>query len=433
MAATVSSVEINSPAEKMGIKKGDTIIAIGGENLVDAIDYAYLTATRRISIDIIRNGTCLTLNGTKDETQPLGLVFEGDLTARRQCINNCAFCFVAQLPEGMRESLYFKDDDWRLSLMMGNYITLTNVSDAEMQRIVRRHASPLYISVHDTDGPSRARLMDSPRAANILAQLTFLAQNDIAFHCQIVLCPGFNDGAHLTKTLNDLAALYPHAQSVAIVPVGLTRHRKGLTHLDPVDTQAALSALEIIHACQQGMLDKHGTRFCFASDEMYLAARAPVPSYEEYEDFVQIENGVGLLRILEEDYLYWHEQPHEPPRPRKLVIATGVSAYAFLKDMIGDEPFPGVHVQFIPITNTFFGPRITVSGLMTGQDLLAQLKNIAADELLLPSSCLNAEGDLFLDDMTFADFKSAMHLPVTITGGDGRTLNEALLGAKYQS
>jgi putative radical SAM enzyme (TIGR03279 family) len=428
MAAIIESVEANSPAALSGLLPGDEITQINGEPLIDSIDYAYLTANRQIVVTFQRLGARRTLRIAKRPEEPLGLNFTQSLTIRTTCANRCVFCFVDQMPEGMRPSLYFKDDDWRLSLMMGNYITLTNISESNFNRIIKRHVSPLYISVHVTDPERRAEMMRNPNAAHIKEQLRKLYENGIEFHCQIVLCPGFNDGIYLSQTLQDLMALYPMARSVAVVPVGLTRYRSSLAPLAPVSRRDAVGALSIIQEKQRYMFKKYGTRFVFASDELYGLADMPVPAYEEYEDFEQIENGVGLLRRLEEDYTYWHDEARASAAKRTVAFVTGVAAYPFLRQMVGEEPFPGVHVKYIKVINRFFGELITVSGLLTGQDIAAALKDVRADEILLPASCLNAEGDLFLDDMTFSDMQAQIPIPIHVPASDGRALVEALLG-----
>lgn len=300
----ITSVDAGSPAERAGICDGERLVAINGERVADVIDYEYLTAEKRLKLTVSdADGAPRSVVIQKDDYEPLGLSFQTSLMDTvRACKNRCVFCFVDQMPKGVRTSLSFKDDDWRLSFIMGNYVTLTNLSDAEFDRIIKRRVSPLFVSVHTTDPDLRVRLMANPTAGRIMERLTALHKAGLRFHAQVVLCPDLNDGAALVNTVRDLASLAPSCESLAIVPVGLTRFRESLTPLRPFDKDAAALLIDEIEGFQRVYLKRLGTRFVFLSDEWYLLAERPLPSYEAYEDFLQIENGVGLIRLFEHDF-----------------------------------------------------------------------------------------------------------------------------------
>ena len=311
MSVRIYAVTAGSPADKAGILPDDRIISINDVPVLDEIDYQSLSAGKYLKIQIEHNGTVTDVIVRKPEWDPLGLCLdETEAMKPRHCRNRCLFCFVDQLPQGMRETLYVKDDDWRLSLMMGNYVTLTNVSENEFIRILERKASPLYISVHATDPDIRCYMLRNKNAGCLMDRLKRLKEHGLQFHCQVVLCPGVNDGDVLNRTIDDLASLYPAAQSMAVVPVGLTKHRKGLTDLKGFDTASAKLFLAHIHERQHQFLRDLGTRFVYPSDEFYCICNEPIPENEEYEDYPQIENGVGMLRLLEQECLCsWKVRP----------------------------------------------------------------------------------------------------------------------------
>ncbi len=300
MAFTITGVAEKSIADEVGIRPGDKITHLGGELLIDYIDYLYFTSGDYLTVTVEKpDGEILEAEIEKDPEESLGITFEGDgFGKKRACRNKCVFCFIDQLPKGMRESLYFKDDDWRMSFVMGNYITLTNISDDEFERILRRKTSPLYISVHATDEETRSYLLGQNSGTDILKKLQRLKDAGIHFECQAVLVGGINDGAVLEKTISDLEMFYPYAESLALVPLGLTGHRENLAKLEPMSRECARGILDILDRWQKHFLEKYGTRFVFGADELYLKAERPLPAYEEYEDFAQAEDGVGLLRGL---------------------------------------------------------------------------------------------------------------------------------------
>ena len=425
MSHIIDGVKPRSVAARHGIRAGDELISLNGEELKDDIDYQALSSRSRVDVRIRRNGEEKLFQLLKAREAPLGLRIDSLRCVPRACRNKCVFCFIDQMPKGMRDTLYVKDDDWRLSLMMGNYITLTNVDDAEFDRILRRKASPLYISVHTTDPALRVKMMSNPRAAGILDRLTRLKEAGLCFHCQIVLCPGWNDGEALERTLTDLSSLWPAARSAALVPVGLTKHREGLTPLVPFDRESAGRVIAQAEAWQKTLLERLGTRFVFPADEMYCIAGLSLPEDADYEDHPQIENGVGLLRSFENALKKAREEDETPfTVPRRLMIACGTSVAPLMRVWMERYAPAGVKVTVRPVRNTFFGETVTVTGLLTGGDLAAQLSDAAeyADELLLCENTLRAEQDRFLDDMTLAELRERLPLPLRIVPNRGDAL-----------
>ena len=435
MAHTIAAVEPDGIAEQCGLRPGDTLLSINGEPVLDQVDYQYLTAGERLVLEVRRGAEIEEIHLEKDADEPLGLTFASSLMARpRMCANRCVFCFVDQMPEGMRASLYVKDDDWRLSLMMGNYITLTNLSDREFARIIARRASPLYISVHAMEPGLRARMMGNPRAARLQEQLRRLARHGISFHCPVVLCPGINDGAALDATLEALAALHPAARSVALVPVGLTGHREGLCPLTPYDAASAAALLAQAHAWQEAFWARLGTRFVFAADEFYALSGQPLPPEEAYEDYPQLENGVGLLRSFREAFYGARAlAAQETAVPRRVLVATGVSAAPYLRALVSHAAPAGVQARVLAVENRFFGGHVTVAGLLTGSDLLHALAGEEADEILISQAMLRREDALFLDDMPLDALRARLGVAVHAVPCDGADFFYALLGEQYQT
>ncbi len=430
MATRITHVAPGSIADRLGLRAGDMLIRIAGEPVIDQIDYQALTASERFGIELTRGGEPLTLQVRKADWEPLGITLDQDVMARpRPCQNHCVFCFIDQMPPGMRETLYVKDDDWRLSLMMGNYITMTNMTDAEFDRVLRRRVSPLYISVHATDPEVRTRMLRNPRAADLMPRLRKLKETGIRFHCQIVLCPGWNDGPVLERTLRDLAELWPAARSAALVPVGLTRFREKLEPLRGYDRDSAAALLDRAEPLRREFLERLGTRFAFPSDEFYCLSGRDLPPDEAYEDYPQIENGVGMLRQFETDLRYAAEEdPVAETALRTLLIACGTSVAPVMRRWSEDLAPRGTKVTVQPILNRFFGETITVSGLITGGDLADQVKEAVADAILIPANMLRAEGDLFLDDMTLRDVQARIRSPLRVVENTGEALWRALSG-----
>ena len=414
-----------------GLRAGDMILTIGGEKVIDEIDYQALTAERRMDI-LVRHpdGREEHIRFVKEDWEPLGLRMDESLVCKpRECANRCVFCFVDQMRPGLRDTLYVRDDDWRLSLMMGNYITLTNLSDAEFDRIIRRKASPLYISVHSTEMDLRKKLMRSPRSVLLMDQLTRLARAGIKYHCQVVLVPGWNDGPHLDRTIADLEKLRPNVLSVALVPVGLTRFREGLEKLRPYTRQEAALVLDQAERWQRRFLDQQGTRLVYPADEFYCIAGRDVPPDEAYEDYCQIENGVGMLRRFEEEMRIARRLDDDPRgKKRRVLLACGVSVAPFMEKWVRTYGPADVSVTVQPIINHFFGETVTVTGLLTGQDLTEQLAGADTDEILLSAGVIRAEGDLLLDDMTVETLRQRLPAPLTLVSSGGDALYDALKG-----
>ena len=429
MPSVITHVQPGSIAAKIGLRAGDRLDKIAGEPVIDQIDYQALTAQARFDMDVTHpDGTAQTLHVRKQDWEPLGLTLDQSIVSSpRPCRNHCVFCFIDQMPPNMRQTLYVKDDDWRLSLMMGNYITMTNIDDAEFDRIIRRRVSPLFISVHTTDPELRVKMLRNPRAAQIMDRLRQLRDSGIRYHCQVVLCPGWNDGDALLRTLDDLRGLYPAAQSVALVPIGLTKFRDGLPYIKPYDAEMARAVIEQALPIQQRCLEEIGTRFVFPADEFYCLSGLPLPEDEAYEDYPQIENGVGMLRMFETDLRFAAEDdPVDETPPRRLVIATGTSVAPFLQRLADQYAPKGTTVIVKPIINHFFGESVTVAGLITGRDLVEQCRDVQADEILIVRSMIRAEGDLFLDDMSVEEARRALPAPLRITEASGEDFWRAI-------
>ena len=434
MAFKITKVYKNTPADKAGFSAGDTLTHLGGEPLKDNIDFLYFSANQVVPYTIKKpDGRIVFGELKKKDYEELGIEFEGDgFGKKRSCCNNCMFCFVDQLPKNMRETLYFKDDDWRMSFVMGNYVTLSNVTDKEFERILRRKVSPLYISVHATDPEVRKNLIRNQKIFDILPRLKRLYENKQRFNCQAVLCPGINDGTVLEKTISDLYSLKPYASSFAVVPVGLTKHRNGLCNLEIYTKEEARAVIKIVEKWQKKSLEESKTRFVFASDEFYLRAELPFPSYEEYEEFEQLEDGVGLTAMLIHDVNMAIDMADskavEPGR--KLSFACGVDIASTLVGIAKkcEEKF-GVKINVYPIVNDFFGHTVTVSGLITGGDLISQLtgKDLGK-RLLISDSMLRDRKNVFLDDITLEQICGILKVDICPIS-DGYELIDAVIGA----
>ena len=434
----IRRVDQNSPAQRAGLQVGETLLAVNGNRVVDVLDYKFYTYDPVLELRLrTPRGEERTVSVSKEEGEDLGLEFETYLMDRaRSCANNCIFCFVDQMPKGMRKSLYFKDDDARLSFLMGNYLTLTNLSQREIQRIIDLRISPINISVHATDPAVREEMLKNRRAGEVLEVMTCLAQAKIRMNCQIVACPGINDGAVLDRTLRDLSALAPAVESVAIVPVGVTRFREGLYPLHPYTAEQAGGVIDQVEAFGREFLARTGTRFAWCSDEFYLIAGRPLPEKAEYEDMNQLENGVGMLRLLlSQAQMALEDEMDAPLTP--FSVATGVSAAPFIQEILqaAREKYPELEGWVYPIRNEFFGETITVSGLITGQDLEKQLAGKPLGQrLLIPSNMLRAGERVFLDDVTVEQLEQALGVPVVpVESESGFDLVDAMLGLEVDS
>lgn len=431
MSTAITHVQPGSIAQRLGLAAGDKLVSIAGEPIIDQIDYQALTAQERFDMMVEdAGGQTRTVHVRKEDWEPLGLTLDQTIVSKpRPCRNHCVFCFIDQMPPGMRKTLYVKDDDWRLSLMMGNYITMTNIDDHELDRIIRRKVSPLFVSVQCTDPDMRVKLLRNPNAAKIMDNLRLLKSNGIRFHAQMVLCPGWNDGEILKKSLEDLETLRPAVQSIALVPIGLTKFRDGLPYIKPYNKQMAIDLIESVKPYQERFLREIGTRLVFPADEFYCLSGLPLPTDEEYEDYPQIENGVGMLRMFETDLEYAVEDlPMTETPPRRICIATGTSVAPFLRELANKHAPRGTTVEVRPIVNKFFGESVTVTGLITGQDLVAQCQDVQADEILIVRSMIRAEGDLFLDNMSVDEVRSKLPCPLKITESSGEGFWRAISG-----
>ncbi|MDI6631293.1 MAG: DUF512 domain-containing protein [Bacillota bacterium] len=431
----IESVEQGSAAAAVGLQPGDLLTAIGGTPVRDVIDYYFLLGTAEPVLTVRRGEQEFDVS-VKDEGGPgLGVSFAEPFDRIHRCTNRCLFCFVDQQPPGLRQSLNFKDDDYRLSFWEGNFITLTNCTVKDLHRIVSQRLSPLYVSVHTTNLELRARIMGNPRAAKIGEQLRTLAAGGITMHTQVVLCPGLNDGEELTRTVNDLAGLYPAVRSVAIVPVGLTRHRQGLYPLRPVSPAGAARVLEQVAGWQRQYRQGCGSRIIFAADEFYLRAGKAVPPAKEYEGFPQLENGVGLVRRFLDAWKQVEKRLPSRIPPRRAVLVTGALARAVLGPVVARlNLVEGMQVTLLPVANRFFGTTVTVAGLLTGRDIRAALKKSLKglpqpDLVVVPATALK-DRHVFLDDTTCSDLAAAVGCPV-IPAAEPREL-VAALGVKLE-
>ena len=431
----VCAVTAHSPAHRAGVRVGETLTHVNGKPIVDVLDYKFYTYDPRLELTLKDpEGNERTVRLRKMEGEDLGLEFETYLMDRaRSCANNCIFCFVDQLPPGMRKTLYFKDDDARLSFLMGNYITLTNLSDREVQRIIDLRVSPINISVHTTDRELRAMMLGHKNAGRGIDIMEKLAAANITMNCQIVSCPGINDGPALDKTMNDLAGMYPAVNSVSVVPVGVTKFREGLHPIQPYTQQQAAAVVEQVERFAAKHKAQHGTSLVWCSDEFYLIAGKELPDEDYFEEFTQLDNGVGMLRLLQSEFIraldLLDEEEIEGATP--FSIATGVSAAPFLRQIVdmAREKCGKIKADVYPIRNDFFGHTIVVAGLVTGGDLIAQLRGKKLGERLLISASMLRSGErVFLDDVTLDDVERELGVPVIPVAQDGYELCDAIFG-----
>lgn len=435
MAVKITGIEKGSYAEMLGIEAGDTLVAINGQEIRDVLDFRFYETNSRLELTVKDStGKEAVLKLRKGQYDAIGLEFESYLMDKeRSCRNKCIFCFIDQLPKGMRETLYFKDDDSRLSFLFGNYITLTNIDESEIDRIIEMHISPINISVHTMNPELRCKMMNNRFAGDVLRYIKKLADAGIMLNCQLVLCPGINDGEELKFSLEELSKLGESIQSVACVPVGLTRYREGLYPLEAYNEKTAAEVIDIITEYGDIMKDKTGTRVFYPSDEFYIIAGRELPELEFYEDFPQIENGVGLIRNLEDEVDFALEElsEEELETKRSVSMIVGTSVYPFMEkivDMIRDKA-PGIKVKVVPVKNEFFGGKIDVTGLITGSDIIRTLKNTEiGEELLIPSVMLKADEDIFLDDVTLEGLGEELGVKVTKSGSTGSDLVNSVLG-----
>lgn len=432
----VEKVMPGSIAEELEIEAGDVLVEINGNKIEDIFDYQYYTQDEYIEVLIRKpSGEEWLLEIDKEYDEDLGITFEnGLMDDYRSCHNKCIFCFIDQMPKGMRDTLYFKDDDSRLSFLQGNYVTLTNMSDEDVDRIIKYNLSPINVSFQTTNPELRCRMLNNRFAGQALEKAWKLAQAGIIMNGQIVLCKGVNDGEELERSIRDLSNYLPNLESVSVVPVGLSKYREGLYPLEPFTKKDAKQVLEVIHKWQDKLYPEYGLHFIHASDEWYILAEEELPEEERYDGYLQLENGVGMLRLLTDEFqdafaeLKITKGVQIPER--ELSIATGRLAYRFIDDMAKQlmEQYPQLKIHIYPIRNDFFGEMITVSGLLTGQDLLAQLKGqVLGEKLLLPQNVLKSGEAVFLDDMTLPELEKALQVPIDIVKSSGQDFLDAII------
>lgn len=438
----VKTVLKGSIAEEMEIAAGDALLSINGEEITDIFDYQYLIQDEYIEALVKKaDGEEWLLEIDKEYEEDLGIEFEnGLMDDYRSCHNKCIFCFIDQMPEGMRDTLYFKDDDSRLSFLQGNYVTLTNMSDYDIDRIVKYHLSPINISFQTTNPELRCKMLNNRFAGEALKKVDKLYEAGIVMNGQIVLCKGVNDGEELERSISDLIRYLPFLESVSVVPVGLSKYREGLYPLTSFGKEDAGEVLRIIHGWQEKLYAEHGLHFIHASDEWYILAEEELPEEERYDGYLQLENGVGMLRLLLNEF---EEALHDIDAAgeegvcdsviRRLSLATGKLAYPYIRRMAEriEEAFPYVKLYVYQIKNEFFGEKITVSGLLTGQDIKKQLiGRPLGEKLLLPQNVLRSGEQVFLDDMLVEDLEKALQVKIDIVKSSGRDFIDAILNSR---
>ena len=431
----IKQIDPRSPAHRAGVRVGEKLLEINGNPLVDVLDYKFYSYDPRLMLKLESpEGAVRTVAIRKREGEDLGLEFETYLMDRaRSCANSCIFCFVDQMPPGMRPSLYFKDDDTRLSFLMGNYLTLTNLSQREVQRIIDLRISPINVSVHTTDPRLRVEMLKNKRAGESIEIMRRFARHRITMNCQIVSCPGINDGPALDRTLGELGEMFPAVNSISVVPVGVTKFREGLYPLRPYTPQEAGAVVDQVEAFARAHRGRQGTALAWCSDEFYLLARRPLPPEEYYEEFTQLDNGVGMLRLLQSEFRRGLDllEPPELEGAAPFSIATGVSAAPFLQELVdmAREKCGKIQGRVYAIENRFFGETIVVAGLVTGRDLIGQLRGRELGRrLLIPGNMLRSGERVFLDDVSLDDVERELGVPVVPVAQDGYELCDAMCG-----
>lgn len=436
MAVLINGVQKGSIAEKKKICKGDRLISINGNEINDVLDYRFYINEIKLILSLeTAEGKSKLVMIKKDEFEDIGLEFETYLMDKqRSCKNKCIFCFIDQLPKGLRKSLYFKDDDSRLSFLFGNYITLTNITDSEVERIIRMHISPVNISVQTMNPELRVKMMANPKAGESLKYLRRFADAGIAINTQLVLCPGINDGKELEFSLNELSKLYPAVQSIAAVPVGLSDHRDGLYPLEPYSEKTAGETIDIIDRFNEKFRAEHGEIIAYAADEFYLKANREMPDEEYYNDFPQLENGVGMWALLKSEFENALAECETERLDRSVTAVTGKAAYPLISSLAkkAEEKIKGLKVNVVAAENRLLGSMITVSGLLCGEDIAAAVSGLdLGDELIIPPNCLRNEGDMFLDDMTVEELSKKLGIRIIQNGPGGEDLLNAFTGGIY--
>lgn len=432
VSVKIYSVEEKSYADKKGIKAGDTLISVNGNEINDVLDYRFYLTDEKLHLVLkTPEGKLKAVLIRKSEEEDIGLEFETYLMDKQHsCKNKCIFCFIDQLPDGLRDSLYFKDDDSRLSFLFGNYVTLTNLDDAEVDRIIKMHISPVNISVHTMNPELRVKMMANPHAGESLKYIGKFAGAGIEINAQLVLCPGINDGKELEYSLRELFKFYPAIKSVACVPVGLTKHRKGLYPLEAYNKETAGEVIDTVDRLNEEFRAENGVKLAYASDEFYLCAGRKMPSSDYYDDFPQLENGVGMWSLLRDEFYEALEECELTHTDRSVTMVTGYAAFPLIDELAkaAAEKIKGLKAEVIPVKNNLFGESITVSGLITGGDIITALEGVTlGDELIIPPNCLRSEGDMFLDNMTVDELSERLGVKVRQNNPGGYDLLDAML------
>ena len=432
----ISYVAPNSLANRAGLLPKDKVLKVNGHEIHDILEYRYLASDQEVVLEVLKANGSTEIITIESDYEDLGIEFsEALIDEAKSCKNKCIFCFIDQLPKGMRETVYFKDDDTRLSFLQGNYVTLTNVSDEELSRIVSMHISPINISVHTTNPELRVKMLKNPNAAKIFEIMKMLAAHGISMNCQIVLCPDYNDKAELDRTICDLESLYPYVMSCSVVPVGLTKCREGLCNITPFNAYSSLETVRQIEGYQKKFRKKYGINLIYAADEFYINAKLPIPKASEYDGFPQIENGVGLIASMQEEFDEAVKLIQPRKYPRNVAIATGEIAYDFIKSLADrlTDICDGLKITVFPVKNEFFGGGVTVSGLITASDILRAVPDASGfDEFFITECMLRNGDDVFLDDISLSELSKRLGVKITPTQNDGYAFIENILDTQLE-
>ncbi len=428
----IIKIEKNSIAEELGIEPGDVLESINSQPVTDVFDYRFIIQNEYIKLGIKKkSGQVAVYEIEKDEACDLGIVFESGLMDKaKSCANKCIFCFIDQLPKNMRQTLYFKDDDSRLSFLSGNYVTLTNMSEVDLDRIIYYHLSPINISIHTTDPELRVFMLKNPKAANVLEQMERLNSAGIQMNFQIVLVKGVNDKERLDKTIADLVKYIDKQASLSVVPVGITKHRDGLFLMEPFTKEDCISIIKQVEGWQRKFLSEFKTRFVYAADELYIKGGLTIPNYEAYEDFPQIENGVGMIALMAFEFTSAIKKIKIKAKKKHISVVTSIGAFDFINGLAGKlkRKFAGLEITVYAVENNFFGEHVTVSGLLTGGDIINQLKDKSlGDLLLIPANCLRADTTVLLDDITIEQMEARLNVKIKPVKINGRNFIEAVI------
>ncbi|MDQ2087727.1 DUF512 domain-containing protein [Herbivorax sp. ANBcel31] len=433
-SVSIKDVSEESIAKELGIVKGDKLLSINGNEINDIFEYRFLTTSPEVILEIQKeNGEIWEIEVEKDEYEDLGIEFEDlMLDDTKSCKNKCIFCFIDQMPKGMRETLYFKDDDTRLSFFMGNYVTLTNVDYNDIKRIIKYKMSPINVSVHTTNPDLRVFMLNNKTAGDVMRKIKMLVDEGVEVNCQIVLCRGINDREELDRTISELGSLYPGLKSISVVPVGITKYRESLYQLKPYDSSSSIEVINQVESWQMKFWEKYRSRIVYLADEFYIMAGVDMPSYESYEDFLQIENGVGLVSVMmNEFYTYLKEINIALKNTRRISIATGVSPYKYIKKMtdVLESKYSNLSIDVYKIKNDFFGNNVTVTGLITAKDLINQLSGKElGEELLISRSMLRSGEDVFLDDYSLETLEKKLGIKITAVENNGKDFIDKVFG-----